>query len=50
MKNTCLRTQRWVKWQVLVEEQEASELSQISFCQQKSIVLSQFVYYRRLII
>lgn len=49
MKNTSLRTQRWAKWQALVEEQEASALSQISFCQQKNIVLSQFVYYCGLI-
>ncbi len=34
------------KWQKLIEEQEKSGLTQAEFCQQRNIVLSQFVYYR----
>jgi hypothetical protein len=35
-------------WFALVEEQQTSGLSQKDFCQQKNIILSQFVYYRLL--
>jgi alkylated DNA nucleotide flippase Atl1 len=34
------------KWHQLVEEQQASELSQKEFCKQRELVLSQLVYYR----
>jgi hypothetical protein len=33
-------------WRRLVEEQKQSNLSQKEFCNQRNIVLSQFVYYR----
>ena len=33
-------------WSTLVAEQEASGISQKDFCNQRSLVLSQFVYYR----
>lgn len=36
------RRARWQKW---VEEQAASGLSRREFCQQHSLVLSQFAYY-----
>jgi hypothetical protein len=35
-------------WFALVVEQQTSGLSQKLFCQQKNIILSQFVYYRLL--
>jgi hypothetical protein len=47
MKQSQLKPQH-EKWFVLVEEQEKSGLSQKVFCQQKNIILSQFVYYRLL--
>lgn len=34
------------KWFELVKEQETSGLSQKVFCEQRNLVLSQFVYYR----
>lgn len=33
-------------WKELVEEQEKSDLSQVEFCRQRQLVLSQFSYYR----
>lgn len=47
MKQSQLKSQH-EKWFVLVEEQEKCGLSQKAFCQQKNIILSQFVYYRLL--
>ena len=34
------------KWQAVIEEQQASGLTQKEFCKQKNIDLSHFVYYR----
>lgn len=45
MKTQSQSTRR-TKWQSLIEEQEKSGLSQKEFCSARSIVLSQFVYYR----
>lgn len=36
-------------WQQLVEEQQNSGLSQKVFCEQKSIILSKFGYYRSIL-
>ena len=33
-------------WKTLITEQEVSGLSQKEFCNQRGLVLSQFVYYR----
>jgi hypothetical protein len=33
-------------WNILIAEQEKSSLSQKEFCNQRGLVLSQFVYYR----
>jgi hypothetical protein len=38
--------EKHAKWHKLVEEQQASGLSQKEFCMQRELVLSQFVYYR----
>lgn len=38
--------QKYAHWQRLVEEQQASGLSQKEFCKHRELVLSQFVYYR----
>lgn len=35
-----------IDWKSLIAEQENSELSQKDFCNQRGLVLSQFVYYR----
>jgi len=42
-------TNRQAKWRILVEEQSTSGLTQATFCKDRNIVLSQFVYYRGLI-
>jgi hypothetical protein len=38
--------EKHAKWRKLVEEQQASGLSQKEFCKQRELELSQFVYYR----
>jgi hypothetical protein len=38
--------EKHAKWRKLVEEQQASGLSQKEFCMKRELVLSQFVYYR----
>ena len=38
---------RHAKWQVLVEDQEKSGLSQTEFCKQHNLAVSQFGYHRR---
>lgn len=40
------QNQKYAHWQKLVDEQQASGLSQKEFCEQRDLVLSQFVYYR----
>ena len=37
---------RYQQWHVLIEEQQASGLTQKKFCEQKNVNLSHFVYYR----
>jgi len=46
MDRKAERNNRYNYWQQLVDEQEKSGLSQVVFCQQKQLVLSQFCYYR----
>jgi len=41
--------ERRAKWQVHVEEQEKSGLSQKEFCKTHDLVLSKFVYYRSIL-
>lgn len=38
--------ERHAKWEVLIEEQEKSGLSQKDFCKSGDLVLSKFIYYR----
>lgn len=42
------RDNRHNYWRTMVEEQEKSGLSQVKFCKQHELVLSQFGYYRSL--
>lgn len=37
---------RYEKWQVLIDEQESSGMSQSAFCKERDITLAQFSYYR----
>ena len=37
---------RYAKWQAIINEQEASGLSQTQFCKERNISSAQFVYYR----
>lgn len=43
------KQERYAQWYKLVEDQEKSGLSQQEFCNQQSLVLSKFVYYRSLL-
>lgn len=36
-------------WRAIVEKQEESVLSQVEYCKQNNLVISQFTYYRGLI-
>ena len=35
-----------IDWEILIAEQEKSGLSQREFCNQRDLIVSQFVYYR----
>lgn len=40
---------RYAKWKALISEQEQSGKSQKKFCEERGLVLSQFVYYRSML-
>jgi len=44
--NTTEQTKRYAKWKALIEEQKQSGKSRKAFCEERGLVLSQFVYYR----
>ena len=48
MKETK-QSERREQWQVIVEKQEKSGLSQTEYCKQNNLAISQFTYYRGLI-
>ena len=41
-----LQAERYTKWQALIYEQIKSGLTQTEFCKKHELVLSQFTYYR----
>ncbi len=41
-----LQAERYTKWKELIHEQIKSGLTQTEFCKQRKLVLSQFSYYR----
>ena len=47
--NTAKQSARREQWQVIVDQQEKSELSQAEYCKQNNLVLSQFAYHRGII-
>ena len=47
--NVIKNLDHYAKWNVLIEEQEKSGLSQIEFCKQRNIKPSHFGYYRGVI-
>lgn len=40
------KSNRYLQWEALIEEQEKSGITQKAFCEQRGLTLSQFVYYR----
>ena len=40
------KKERYAQWEALIEEHEKSGLSQLKFCQKKSIASTHFSYYR----
>lgn len=41
-----LQAERYEQWKALIHEQIKSGLTQTEFCKQRELVLSQFAYYR----
>ncbi len=45
-----LQAERYAKWRALINEQANSGLTQTEFCKQGNVVLSQFTYYRGILV